>query len=101
MLVLKVGLWGTLAASISGKACEQQVCEEPPGKQTLLNPSPVLRAELLLLQRGHAGFGSPVPSSRHSRGGYQGSFHNWIRPNKELQSEGVPCPSPPAIAAAY
>lgn len=68
VLVLKAGPWGTLAASISGKACEQQACEKPPGKQMLLNPSPVLRAELPLLWRGHAGLGNPVPSPRYSHG---------------------------------
>lgn len=32
VLVLKAGPWGTLAASLSGKAREQQACEEPRGK---------------------------------------------------------------------
>lgn len=98
VLALKAGLWGALAASTSSKACKQQGFQEPPGTQTHLNPSSSLP------QRGHAGLGSPVPPPRHIHGRWEGQLlqlHSARpQPGKQFQSEGIPHPSPPAIAAA-
>lgn len=59
---------------------------------------------LSMPRRGHAGLGSPVPPPRHIHGEWEGQLlqlHTATpQAGKQFQSEGIPHPRPPAIAAA-